>query len=108
MLSVAYRTGDGVAQDWGEMMRWARLAAEGGSADAQNTLGYGILTGLAGHPPDVVEACAWLMLAVERAPPGELRERARVNVTNAMAQLDAAALREAEARAQHWRDRFRR
>lgn len=45
-LGEAYRTGDGVAQDYSEAVRWYKLASKGGSANAQFALGGLIAEGL--------------------------------------------------------------
>src|SRR5512139_1361754 len=44
-LAEAYRTGDGIAENPAEALRWYRAAAELGHADAQNNLGAMYLAG---------------------------------------------------------------
>ena len=63
MLATAYRLGDGVPEDIGQMLVWNRKAAEQGDGLAEASLGYAILTGLDGTY-DFVEAACWLILAV--------------------------------------------
>jgi hypothetical protein len=105
MVSIGYRTGDGLQKDTTKLLYWARKCAEQGDPTCGNSLGYSILIGLDGTY-DFVEAVTWLTLAVERAPPGEVHDRAAVNLANAKAQLNEQELAEAAKRAQIWRDRF--
>jgi TPR repeat protein len=104
-LSRAYRLGRGVQADPSRMMYWQRRAAEQGEAAGMNGLGYAILTGMDGSY-DFVESCTWLILAVERSAPGDLHDRAVVNLRDVRAQLSAPEQAEAERRAQQWRDAF--
>lgn len=53
--------------------------------------------------PDPLEACMWLTLAVERAGPGKLHDRASVNLTNAPIPLSPDQIREAQRRAEKYR-----
>jgi len=94
-----------VAADETKMLHWARKGAEQGDATCQNSLGYSILIGIDGSY-DFVEATTWLILAVERSSPGEVHDRAAVNLANARAQLSDEEAAEAERRAQAWRERF--
>ena len=105
MMSVAYRLGEGAPTDVAQMLSWARKAAEQGQPQAENTLGYAILTGADGTY-DFVEAACWLILAVERAANDADRQRAQVNLDNALAQLNDAEKAEAETRAATWRAKF--
>ena len=57
-----YADGLGVPQDYGEAVKWFRLAAEQGNADAQNNLGVMCRDGR-GMPQDLVCAHMWLNLA---------------------------------------------
>jgi hypothetical protein len=68
-----------------------------------NGLGYSIMIGF-DDTYDFVEAWAWLTLAVERAPPGDVHDRAVVNLARARTLLGDADLPKAEARAQHLRE----
>ena len=64
-----YDTGQGVAQDDAEMVKWYRLAAEQGHVTAQQGLGlrYEIGQGVA---QDYAEAVKWLRLAAEQGDAG--------------------------------------
>ena len=105
MLSLAYRGGDGVAADQKRMLFWSRKAAEQGDTYAQNSLGYSLLIGR-NIPIDLIEACSWLILAVERSPAGELHDRATVNLRDAKSQLNWIDEAEAERRAGERRKMF--
>ncbi len=61
-LGVAYATGEGIAQDKREAVRWYRKAAEQGHAWAQNNLGlaYGFGEGVI---QDYKESYIWLSIA---------------------------------------------
>ena len=73
-LGVRYVTGEGVAQDDAEAVRWYRLAAEQGDASAQFNLGvmYGTGEGVA---QDDAEAVRWYRLAAEQ---GDASAQARI------------------------------
>ena len=105
MLSLAYRLGQGVIADESQMFVWARKAAEQGHGDALNSVGFSILSGVNGSY-DYVEAASWLILAVERITVEAERQRAQVNLANAMVQLDDTERAEAETRAATWRAKF--
>ena len=105
MLAEAYRLGEGVPADPALVVAWARKAAVQGYGEAQNTLGYAILSGYDGSY-DYVEAACWLTLAVERAATDAARQRARANLDSALAQLSEAEKVEAESRAAGWRVEF--
>ena len=60
-----YDTGQGVPQDYAEAVRWTRLAADQGHAEAQNNLGVMYGTG-AGVPQDYVQAHMWHNLVASR------------------------------------------
>jgi len=66
-----YTNGDGVPEDDAEAVRWYRLAAEQGYANAQNNLGARYASG-EGVPEDDVLAYLWYNLAAaqgnENAP----------------------------------------
>ncbi len=57
-LGVLYAHGRGVPQDNAEALRWYRLAAAQGLADAQFFLGFMYAEGL-GVPQDDVQAHMW-------------------------------------------------
>ncbi len=60
-----YANGLGVSQDDKQAVKWFRLAAEQGNADAQNNLGWVYANGL-GIPKDLEEAVKWYRLAAEQ------------------------------------------
>ena len=60
-----YGNGNGVPQDDAEAVRWYRLAAAQGVADAQFNLGNQYRTG-EGVPQDDAEAVKWYRLAAEQ------------------------------------------
>jgi TPR repeat protein len=64
-LGVIYAEGNGVPEDYGEAVRWYRLAAEQGHASAQNNLGLMYTEGN-GVPEDDAEAVRWYRLAAEQ------------------------------------------
>ena len=65
LLATRYYKGDGVPQDYGEAMKWCRLAATQGSAFARNMLGHMYEEG-EGVEPDFQEAMKWYRLSAER------------------------------------------
>ena len=58
----------GVQQNYIEVVKWYRLAAEGGNADAQFLLGGMYATG-SGIPENYAESIRWLRLAAEQGNP---------------------------------------
>lgn len=64
-LAEAYRTGDGIAENPAEALRWYRAAAELGHADAQNNLGAMYLAGT-GTAKDAVAAAYWYRKAADQ------------------------------------------
>lgn len=67
-LGRRYYQGDGVLQDYGEAMKWCRLAATQGSTFAQNMLGHMYQKG-EGVEPDFQEALRWYRLTAEQGDP---------------------------------------
>ena len=65
-LGLRYFTGEGIARDDREAIRWFRLAAEQGYAEAQHILGAAYSEGR-GVPQDDREAVRWYRLAAEQA-----------------------------------------
>jgi len=57
-LGFRYTSGDGVKQDYAEAVRWWRMAAEQGKADAQSSLGYMYDQGN-GVQQDYAQAVRW-------------------------------------------------
>lgn len=60
-----YYRGDGVTKDYGEAVKWFRLAAEQGNANAQKKLGWMHERGL-GVPRDYEEAIKWYRLGKDK------------------------------------------
>ena len=64
-LGVAYDTGEGVAQDYGQALQWYRRAAEGGSAVAMFNVAVMYDAGR-GVPADAAAAAQWYGQAAAR------------------------------------------
>ena len=64
-LGVMYRTGEGVARDYSESVKWTRRAAEQGIAEAQYYLGVAYANGQ-GVAQDDAESVKWWSLAAEQ------------------------------------------
>ena len=64
-LGVMYDTGEGVPQDYGEALRWYRLAADQDHASAQVSLGFMYGNG-EGVPQDYGEALRWYRLSANQ------------------------------------------
>ena len=64
-LGGMYATGQGVARDFAEALRWFRLAAAQGGAGGQLNLGIMYTTGQS-VPQDYAEAARWYRLAAEQ------------------------------------------
>ncbi|EQD52048.1 Sel1 repeat family, partial [mine drainage metagenome] len=62
---LMYDKGHGVPQDYAEALKWYRLAAKQGNADAQNNLGLMYRLGQ-GVPRDMAEAVRWWRLAAQQ------------------------------------------
>jgi uncharacterized protein len=60
-----YFDGQGVPQDYAEAMRWFRLAAAQGHAEAQSKLGFMYVEG-SGVPQDDAEALRWFRLSADQ------------------------------------------
>jgi TPR repeat protein len=73
-LGNMYDTGQGVAQDYTEAVKWYRLAAAQGHARAQSNLGamYGNGEGV---PQDAVKAHMWMNLAAAKGNANGSRNR---------------------------------
>ncbi len=95
-LARMYRTGDGVAQDFAQMMIWYERAAEQGDVGAQlfvaDGYGYGY-----GVEPDLVQAYKWYEIAIQYW--GSLAVRARDVIAERMTDEEIA---EAVRRAGEW------
>ena len=68
-LGAMYIQGKGVSQDYAEVVRWWRLAADQGYASAQVNLGVMYGTG-EGVPEDDAEAVRWYRLAADQGHAG--------------------------------------
>ena len=68
-LGVCYETGDGVAKNSKEAVKWYRKAAEQGHANAQNNLGFCYGTG-EGVTKNSKEAVKWYRKAAEQGLAG--------------------------------------
>ncbi|MBF0583913.1 MAG: sel1 repeat family protein [Magnetococcales bacterium] len=64
-LGQIFHDGKGVQRDYGEAMRWFRLAADQGDAEAQNGVGTLYDNGK-GVPKDYHEAARWFRLAADQ------------------------------------------
>jgi TPR repeat protein len=67
-LGAAYDYGDGVTQDYGEAVKWYRLAAAQGLAPAQTGLGMAYANGH-GVTQNYAEAANWFRLAAAQGEP---------------------------------------
>ena len=65
MVGRMYEQGQGVAQNYGEVFKWYRLAANQGNADAQFSLGEMYAEGR-GVPQDQAEAAKWYRKAADQ------------------------------------------
>jgi TPR repeat protein len=94
-----------VTIDFSKSLEWARKAAVEGDAMSENTVGYSLLIGRA-VAQDVKEACVWPQLAYDRADPGELKDRARVNLMNSRARLTEEQDKSCTQEAAKWQTNF--
>jgi TPR repeat protein len=60
-----YANGQGVGQDYQEVLKWYRLAADQGNADARNSLGW-MYDSAQGVARDYQEAVKWYRLAAHQ------------------------------------------
>lgn len=95
-----YVNGRGVPQDYAEAVKWYRLAAEQGDADAMNLLGGMYGTGK-GVPQDYAEAHKWHNLAASRST-GDLHERASELRDSVAQMMTPAQIAEAQRLAREW------
>ncbi len=101
-LGHMYRTGQGVAQDYAEAVKWWRKAAEQGDAKAQYNLGHMYSYGL-GVPQDQVQAHMWFNLAAFRFPLGEDRDLAVKNRDIVAKRMTPVQISEAHKLAREWK-----
>jgi TPR repeat protein len=91
-----YLSGEGVAKNDAEAVKWFRKAAEQGLANAQGILGIRYAKGEA-VPQDYVLAYMWLHLATEG-------NQGAAQVRDAVGQrMTAAQVAEAQKRAREWK-----
>ena len=69
LLAEVYYNGRGVRRNYGEALRWARLAAEQGNVRGQSLLGAAYYSGN-GVARDPAEAARWARLAAEQGDSG--------------------------------------
>ena len=91
-----YENGEGVAQDYAEAVRWYRLAAEQGYANAQINLG-GMYYNGEGVPQDYVQAHMWSNLAAAQG-----NANAVANRDIAASLMTPAQIAEAQRLAREW------
>ena len=97
-LGFRHRTGQGVPQDFMEMVRWYRLAAEQGNVMALYGLGRSYDNG-DGVPQDYVEAHKWFNLSAARGNAFAPSMRDTLPIT-------PAQLAEAQKLAREWQAAF--
>ena len=92
-------------QDYKAAVKWWRLAAEQGFAEALNNLGmmYGNGDGVA---QDYVQAHKWFDLAASRHPPGRKRRNSVRDRDFLARKMTAAQITEAQQLAGEWRAAF--
>jgi TPR repeat protein len=96
-----YNRGQGVPQDYSEAVKWYRLAAEQGSANAQYVLGIMYANGR-GVPQNDVQAHMWFNLAASRAPASERDEAIKMRNV-AASDMTPAQIAEAQRLAREWK-----
>jgi len=98
-----YYNGQGVPQDYVQAVKWYRLAAEQGVANAQVNLGVMYVNGQ-GVPRDYVQAVKWYNLAVSRYTPSEAewREMAVKYRDQVAARMTPTQVAEAQRLAREW------
>jgi hypothetical protein len=87
---VTYANGRGVLQNDKQAVKWYRLAAEQGYADAQNNLGVMYDNG-EGVPQSDIDAYAWWVIAVANN-----NQRARNNMEIAKTQMSQFQIEKAQ------------
>ena len=104
-LGLMYYKGRVAAQDYTEAVKWWRLAAGQGFAEALNNLGmmYGNGDGVA---EDYVEAHKWFDLAASRHPRGQKRRKSVRDRDFLARKMTSAQIAEAERLTREWRAAF--
>ncbi len=92
-----YEKGNGVPQDYKEAVRWYRLAAEQGDADAQYNLGLMHAKGR-GVPQDNVQAHMWMSLVAAQGD-----EQARKSRDIVAEKMTPAQRADAQRLAREWK-----
>ena len=70
MLGLSYDNGEGVPEDDTEAVKWYRLAAEQGNANAQTQSRCDVCTRVKVSPEDDTEAVKWFRMAADQGYPG--------------------------------------
>jgi TPR repeat protein len=92
-----YALGQGVPLNYAEALKWFRLAADQGRADAQALLGHMYADGQ-GVPQDYVSAHMWFNLSAAQGEQQAARER-----DNIATRMTPAQIAEAQKLAREWR-----
>jgi TPR repeat protein len=93
---VMYANGDGVPQDYAEVAKWCRLAAEQGDAAGQNSLGFMYAKGN-GVLQDTEQAYMWFNIAASQSSASrEERDRAVQNRDVVITGMTPAQIGEAQ------------
>ena len=100
-LGFMYDNGQGTPQDYAEAVKWYRLAAEQGHAQALNNLGFMYENGH-GVLQDYAEAHKWYNLAASRQTNEESRNRAIKNRDIIAKLMTPAQVAEAQKLAKQW------
>ena len=100
-LGTMYQYGQGVAQDYGEALRWWRSAAEQGLLDATLALGN-LYAGGTGIAKDDVQAYMWFDIATRQTGDDWLRGIAGSNRDAVAARMTPADIAEARGLAADW------
>ena len=96
-LGFLYYQGQGLQQDVAEAVKWMRMAAEQGNADAQFNLGTSYAKG-EGVPQDIILAHMWFNLSAAQGAAD-----AKENRDLAASQMTPDQLAEAERLAREWK-----
>ena len=97
MLASAYANGQGVPQNYAEAAKWARLAADQGSAIAQYYLGLAYGNGQ-GVSQDFVQSYMWFDVSAARGYQDAVQGR-----DAAAKQMTVAQIEEAQKLARDWK-----
>ena len=108
LLGMFYSSDAGIVpRDLVQGAEWMRKAAEQGLPDAQHLFGIALGEGGRGVPKDVIESLKWLNLAAARRK--EPDRQVTIEIRDDLArQMPAAAVAEAQRRADAWTAAFNR